>query len=238
MAYGYDELADAFADTPSFINDTPSRRRQDVVAGLRARGRGVRARQSRRGQRWGRGEHGTCRGCGRELGGRWGGAEVVLPLSPTRTPGRRGADEVDDFDEVELDALIDAAMSSIRGGGSVSRWPRPLSRWPRLLRQAQEAIRRALAAYRARNHRTMLDEIGRAERLLQQANHEVSRVMSGQRVTQVLDMISRALDRLAAARATATGRNIYSRAGVDTFLGAAWNAIRSAVQAVGLEISI
>ena len=229
MAYGYDAFADEFSDTPSFTDSPPARRRRTVGAGPRNHGRSLSYRQYRRGQRYGRGNQGTCSWCGIGLGCRCGGAEVVFPPPQTWTLGSRVADE---FDDGDLDALIDAAV------GPLSRWPRPLSRWPRLLRQAQEAIQLARAAYRAGNHRTMLDEIGRAERLLQQAYREVSRVMSGQRATQVLDMISRALERLAAARAAATGRNIYSVAGVETFLGAAWSAVRSAVQAVGLEISI
>src|SRR5262245_24874295 len=109
MAYGYDEFADAFSDTHSVTEGTPARGRRTVGAGPSVRGRGVRDRQIRRGQRWGRGEQGTCCGCGRELGGRRGGAEIVFPLSPNRTSGSRIADELDDCDDVDLDALIDAA---------------------------------------------------------------------------------------------------------------------------------
>ena len=205
MAYGYDELADAFADTHSFTDGTPARRRRTMGAGLRAYGRGVRERQSRRGQRWGRGEHGTCRGCGRELGGRWGGAAVVLPLSPTRTLGSRVADE---FNEVNLAA------------------PSPPSPWPRLLRQAQAAIGRALEVYLAGNRQAMTNAIWHAKSLLQQAHREVSRVMPEPRATQTTDGIVLASYNLDLARAAATGADAYRHL-LDAF-----RAVRSAVRGV------
>jgi hypothetical protein len=108
-----------------------------------------------------------------------------------------------------------------------------------LLRQAQAAIRRALETYRAGNRQAMTNAIRQAYSLLQQARREVSRVMSGQRATQVGNMISNAYWRLAAAQeAATTGRSIYGRGrsllGADVHLSAALSAVQAAVQAVGL----
>jgi hypothetical protein len=91
------------------------------------------------------------------------------------------------------------------------------------------------------DRRTMTDAMWQADSLLQDACREVSRSVSGERATRVLNQIGWASFHLEEARAAATrARSIpalgQSLAGVDGHLGGAWSAVRAAVQAVGLRI--
>jgi hypothetical protein len=224
--WNFDEEIDALVD--------------EAVRGTNCRG--LSYAQCRLGYSCGRGNQGRCGWGGPRVGCRCRGDDVRYPPPQTRLRRNamgywnRGALSLD-----ELDAMIDEAVfrPAIRGGR-----PGPIrtrrSPWPALLRRAQQALRAGANAHAAGDTSRFLAALARAENALGQGNTQIGRVMSGDRLRRVRDMLGNAVFAIASARESArTGGTIFAPGrdmlGVDTHLGRAFNAVQAAIDAVGLQ---
>jgi hypothetical protein len=140
----------------------------------------------------------------------------------------------------DLDTMIDEALQLLPGDRG-RRVRTDISPWPSLLNRSIQALRTAIRHLGPPlNTRMFTSVLNEAEALLNDADRQMRRVMSGARQTAVLGQLNNAVIRIQAARAQASGSSAFIPGGrslIDpgTSLRGAIEHIRNAQNAVGLR---